>query len=372
MVYSTIKNESFTLDELTPDTSYPMKIRSVNKSGSSPWVTFNGHTKANPLLWTIKNLTAESTAPAQPDYDINVLVDGQDFTEWFSDWDKKVDQFEVVIDLKSYNQVDKLWYLPRSSGKNGKFLKGKILYSSDKVNWKEAGDYTWEPTLDTKIFEFKEKPSARYIKVVVAEHLGNFGSGREIYVFKVPNSESFFPGDLNNDKVIDKNNLTSYLNYTGLRKGDADFEGYISNDDLNKNGLIDAYDISTVAVQLNGGIEKVSKEKVQGKISVESDRKRYNAGDNVEITVKGSDLKAVNAISLAIPYSASDYEFVSIKPLATSKMENLTNDRLHTNGQKILYPTFLNIGEQDLLNGNLELFKIILKSKKAQDFKLKA
>lgn len=371
VVYSTIKNENFILDDLSPDTSYPMKIRAVNKSGVSPWVPFEGKTKANPLLWAIKNLSAESTAPVQADYDISALVDGQDFTEWFSDWDKKVDQFEVVIDLKSYNQLDKLWYLLRSSGRNGKFLKGKIYYSTDKTNWKDAGDYNWEPNIDTKIFEFKDKPSARYVKILVAEHLGNFGSGREVYIFKVPNSESFYPGDLNNDKKIDNNDLTSYMNYTGLRKGDADFEGYISNGDLNKNGLIDAYDITTVATQLNGGIEAGKKDKVQGKISIETDKKHYNAGENVEITVKGIDMKDVNALSFAIPYSATDYEFVAVKPLATVKMENFTNDRLHTNGKKVLYPTFVNIGDAQTLNGNSELFKIILKSKKSQDFKLK-
>ena len=45
---------------------------------------------------------------------------------------------------------------------------------------------------------------------------------------------------------VDENDLTSYMNYTGLRRGDSDFEGYISKGDLNENGLIDAYDISAV------------------------------------------------------------------------------------------------------------------------------
>jgi len=67
------------------------------------------------------------------------------------------------------------------------------------------------------------------------------------------------------------------MNYTGLRKGDADFEGYISNGDLNKNGLIDAYDISTVATQLNGGLQSSSAEKVQGKLTIQPDKSHYNA-----------------------------------------------------------------------------------------------
>lgn len=82
--------------------------------------------------------------------------------------------------------------------------------------------------------------------------------GKELYVFKVPGTESYLPGDINNDRLIDENDLTSYTNYTGLRKGDADFEGYISNGDLNCNDWIDAYDISAVATRLDGGAEVAS------------------------------------------------------------------------------------------------------------------
>ena len=58
------------------------------------------------------------------------------------------------------------------------------------------------------------------------------------------------------------------MNYTGLRKGDADFEGYISKGDINKNGLIDAYDISVVASQLDGGVKtNDSTGKVSGTIT---------------------------------------------------------------------------------------------------------
>ena len=59
-------------------------------------------------------------------------------------------------------------------------------------------------------------------------------SGRELYVFRVPGTESFIPGDINQDKAVDENDLTSYMDYTGLRRGDKDFEGYISKGDLNE------------------------------------------------------------------------------------------------------------------------------------------
>ena len=54
-------------------------------------------------------------------------------------------------------------------------------------------------------------------------------------------------------------------------------------------------------------------------------------------------------------------------------MVNLTYDRLHTNGQKALYPTFVNRGNNLLLDdGNHELFVIKFKAKKNGKFNLKA
>ncbi len=60
------------------------------------------------------------------------------------------------------------------------------------------------------------------------------------------------PGDINNDGRVDRNDFVSYTNYTGLRRGDADFD-YVSIGDVNRNGMIDVYDISTVAVRLEDG-----------------------------------------------------------------------------------------------------------------------
>lgn len=54
-------------------------------------------------------------------------------------------------------------------------------------------------------------------------------------------------------------------------------------------------------------------------------------------------------------------------------MVNLTYDRLHSNGQKALYPTFVNKGNNFLLDeGDHELFTIKFKAKRAGKFNLKA
>ena len=69
----------------------------------------------------------------------------------------------------------------------------------------------------------------------------------------MPGTKTILPGDINLDGKVDENDFTSYMNYTGLKKGDADFDGYISGGDINGNGLIDAYDISNVAMHLEDG-----------------------------------------------------------------------------------------------------------------------
>jgi hypothetical protein len=90
------------------------------------------------------------------------------------------------------------------------------------------------------------------------------------------------------------------------------------------------------------------------------------------VLVSGKDLKDVNALSFAMPYNESSYKFVGIETLNTLKMENLTNDRLHSNREKVLYPTFVNLGNQETIEGSLDLFIIKLKAMKKGTFDLKA
>ena len=192
-----------------------------------------------------------------------------------------------------------------------------------------------------------------------------------MYIFKVPGTESVMQGDINRDKRIDENDLTSYMNYTGLRKGDSDFD-YVSIGDINGNGLIDAYDISCVTTELDGGVRN-SNDKVSGSLVLTPNRKTFNAGDMVEITVSGKDLHYVNGLSFALPYDAQELEYVGTELLDMKEMVNLTNDRLHTSGQKALYPTFVNRGNNVLLEeGNHNLFVIKFRAKRAGKFTLKA
>ncbi|NRF39680.1 TIM-barrel domain-containing protein [Pedobacter foliorum] len=372
MHYTTIKDTTLLFDGLTAETPYSFKLRAVNKDGYSDWTELKATTKSNPLEFAIPGIVAETTCANEEGSEIDKLFDYDEGNMWHTKWSAKAVPFDMIMNLKTVNQLDKFQYLPRTGRGNGILLKGKVFYSNNKENWTQAGTFEWANNDQVKVFNFSNHPSARYIKISVTEGVGNFGSGRELYVFKVPGTESYLPGDINNDRLIDMNDLTSYTNYTGLRKGDADFEGYISNGDINKNNLIDAYDISLVATQLDGGVNDTKIDKVTGKLEISTAKQNYNKDEIIEVKVKGINLKSVNALSFALPYNAQDYEFVGVQTLNTKQMENLTYDRLHSNGTKALYATFVNLGNKEALSGNSDLFVLKLKVKRKVKFDLKA
>ena len=371
MTYSTIRDTELLFEDLQPETSYQFQLRAVNKEGHSDWTAFCFTTKSDPLQFAIRGITGTTSIRNQGG-SLRRLFDFEEGELWHTSYDASSVPFDLVADLHAICQLDKFQYVPRENAGNGTLLKGTVSYSMDKQNWTEAGAFEWHRDAGVKMFTFSGQPTARYVRLHVTESVGNFGSGRELYIFKVPDTESYLPGDINHDRLLDENDLTSYTNYTGLRQGDADFEGYISNGDLNRNGLIDAYDISVVATALDGGIAPQRPDTLQGTVTLSTVKKSYQAGETIDIVVRGQGLNGVNALSFALPYDATAYEFAGIEAGAVGGMRNLTNDRLHTSGVKALYPTFVNIGDRETLKGDAVLFTIHLKAKKNVRFDLKA
>ena len=91
----------------------------------------------------------------------------------------------------------------------------------------------------------------------------------------------------------------------------------------------------------------------------------------IEIIVEGRGLQAVNALSFALPYEAQQLEFLGVEAPALEQMRNFTNDRLHTSGQKALYPTFVNIGDREEIEGDVRLMVIRFRARTDYRFDLK-
>ena len=373
MLYSTVRSTELLFVDLEAETDYTFRVRAVNADGVSDWGEQTLRTKANPLEFAITGITGTSSAAAQGGAGINRLFDFVEAGDvWHTLYNTKAVPFELTIDLHTVNTLDRFDYLPRMDSGNGTILEGSVAYSMDRNTWTEAGGFSWKRDAETKSFTFDGHPAARYVRIRVTKAVGDYGSGREIYVFRVPGSESYIQGDVNNDGKVDGNDLTSYMNYTGLRLGDSDFEGYISRGDIDGNNLIDAYDISVAATQLDGGVQPSDEEHVAGEVTLSANGRSFKAGDEVEVRVSGRGMKAVNALSFALPYDQQSYDFVGIETVAVKGMENLTNDRLHTDGEKVLYPTFVNVGDKPAVEGDVELFVIRLKAKGDVQFDLKA
>ena len=79
-----------------------------------------------------------------------------DFAESGDNWHTKYRvnamPLDLIIDLKTVNQLDKFHYLPRTDAGNGTLLKGTVYYSMDKEHWTEAGAFDWK--LDSDVMKF--------------------------------------------------------------------------------------------------------------------------------------------------------------------------------------------------------------------------
>ncbi len=366
MTYSTIRNNSLLFEDLLPGTSYTFEVRAVNADGHSDWAAISAKTSKNPLEYALRGITATSTAKDMDGFAISRLFDFQEGGDiWHTDYYTKAVPFSVTMDLHATVTLDKMQYVPRANAGNGTILKADIFTSKDGKTWLPAGTQQWQRTPAKKDVTFAGHPQARYIRMDVKQAVGDFGSGAELYVFRLPDTKVLIPGDVNQDGKIDDNDLTSYMNYTGLKKGDSDFDGYISNGDINGNGLIDAYDISNVATLLDGGIAHQDDRQPQGSVTYTYNKANYQAGDDVAVTVKGTDLKAVNALSLVMPYDLKLMQYTKTEPVAVKGMRNMTYDRHHTDGSQVLYPTFVNIGEQSTIEGSATLFTLHFKANRA-------
>lgn len=369
-LYSNIAATEYTIDGLDAENEYEVKVRAVNKDGAGDWSTLKATTAADPLRFAVRGIAAETSCDNQGGQGIHKMFDFDESSSWHTAWSKAAVPFDIVIDLRTVNYLDKMHYLPRPDSGNGTILKATYEVSMDRMHWSKPVAVNWERNGETKEVVFEGHPQARYIRIKVSEAVGNYGSGHEFYIFRQPDSEFYIPGDINLDGKLDENDLTSYMNYTGLRKGDGDFD-YVSKGDLNGNGLLEAYDIMAVAVALEDGVSGRKVSPVEGEVTVKADKAQYNAGDVAYITINGKNLKSVNGISFALPYSAQDWEYVGVEAPALSQMYNMTYDRLHTSGDKVLYPTFVNLGEKPYVEGEATLMVVKMKAKKKQKFALK-
>ena len=148
MTYSTIRDTELLFEDLQPETSYEFQLRAVNKEGHSDWTAFSFTTKSDPLQFAIRGIIGTTSIRNQGG-SLRRLFDFEEGELWHTSYDTS---------------------------------------SMDKQNWTEAGAFEWHRDAGVKVFTFSGQPTARYVRLHVTESVGNFGSGRELYIFKVPDT----------------------------------------------------------------------------------------------------------------------------------------------------------------------------------------
>ncbi|MFG5574015.1 TIM-barrel domain-containing protein [Enterococcus faecalis] len=375
-VFGNIQTNTATFDGFSFLSEHTFRVRAVGKNGVSGWSEpIKGKTQDDPYKETINQVKATSNLPEQPGAELKKLTDKDLSTGWHTNWSTGIANpsdgnfLTLKFDLGAEYQMDKIEYLPRDNAGNGNILQLQYRTSKDGANWTEFSEpINWKQDALTKTIETKDQ-AYRFVEMKVLKSVGNFGSGREMLFYKQPGTEGILHGDITNDGTIDENDAMSYRNYTGLESVDSDFNGYVEKGDLNKNGVIDAYDISYVLRQLDGGIEIPDVEEIAGGLSLavvnENGKDTYLSGDTLTFTLKGQDLKNINALSTKMSFDSSKFELVG-QPATTNntqQMENYSKYRKHSNDVENLYLVLSNQGNKQLLNGSMDLvtFKVKVK-----------
>lgn len=376
VVISNITDTKEIFDGFDFVSKHEFRVRAVSAKGVSEWSDkLTGKTSDDPYKNAVEKVKVAANLPEQPGEELANLTDKDLTSMWHTNWNtgiadpKNGKPLVLSFDLGAIYPLEKISYLPRVAASNGTLTKIKYRVSQDGLKWSDFSEpITWKRNEEFKDIKL-EKEKVRFVEIEVLESVGNFGSGREMLFFKEDGAKGYLPGDITNDGVIDENDATSYRNYTGLEKVDSDFEGYVEQGDLNKNGVIDAYDINTVLRQLDGGIKKPSLKAAEGTLSLalatKEDKAYYAPGEELTLKLVGKDLANVNALSARMNFDSNLFELSGQPKVtnATEHMENYSKYRKHSNNVENLYLVLSNKGDKALLNGSNDLLSFNLKIK---------
>ncbi|MFL8952036.1 TIM-barrel domain-containing protein [Helcococcus kunzii] len=362
-VYTNIKGIEKAFESLKNGTEYTFNIRSRNTKGVSDWSEeLKVTTELDPYRNAIKATNVTIDKEDQPGTPVKNMFDLDPTTAWHTKWGISQVPITVTADLGGIYSLDHLEYIPREDAGNGTITKYKISTSLDGRHWDEGKDLTWERTGNPKNHDFGDL-KARYVRILIKEAVGGFGSGSEFYILKDNGSKMEILGDTNNDRTVDASDLTFFENYSGLKPVDSDWNGYVEKFDYNKNGLIDAYDINLVQT-LAEDRQYTNEKKVAGDIVLSADKTEVKSGEKLTLTLKGKGLKDVNALSAEIPLNKDNFKLLSIsKAELTKDMDSYSKERTHTDGKTDIY-MMLGNGNISPINTDGELATIELQALK--------
>ncbi|MFC3927819.1 discoidin domain-containing protein [Streptococcus caprae] len=367
IVYSNIKATEFSFGDLDYGSSHTFEVRAVNAKGASDWsAPLTTQTSQDPWLNAIDIDPAkvETNIRQQPGEGIDKLFNKKKGDMFHSDWNSSVSSDSYIkVDLGGVYDLDYLEYRQRSDGGlNGRVQWTNFWISEDGVNWTPSGGEDWRGDGISKKHVLNAK--ARYVYMAVTSSYNGFISGEEMLIFKKPGTKMAVPGDINNDGKITEDDKTSFLNYTGLRKSDSDFD-YIKHVDVNGNGLIDAQDINVIATQLEGGVTSPQTVAPSGRLYLTADKLTLKAGETAVVTLMADEVANTNALTSTFKIDAGALSVVGnqVTPNTefTKEAENFSNVKTREGKTDVVF-TFVNFGDKPLLSGSGAVATVTLKA----------
>ncbi|XP_023939522.2 alpha-glucosidase 2 [Bicyclus anynana] len=192
VVFTNIKNKSFTFDDFAYDSTHEFRIRSVSNNVASDWS--NGilaSTHEDPFKCMISGVKITCNLPCQPCQEICNLTDNNKSTLWHTNWGssgqaKPTDEkyLKLFCDLGDVYELDKVDYIPRNDAGNGTLLELQYTYSTNNKEWSTVSDpIRFESNNSKKTIPFHGK-KLRYLQLIVLNAIGSFGSGRHMLFYK--------------------------------------------------------------------------------------------------------------------------------------------------------------------------------------------
>ena len=191
--YTNILGTEYVLDGLEPQMTYEVGYRDRN----GRWGRLEVTTLEDPLADAVSGIVGTCTAPSQGGQGLENLFDFSTSTEmWHTIWSGPSVPFEITADLGAIYQLAFLEYVPRPDAGNGTILRGTVSTSVDGSVWSDPVPVVWERDPMTKKLPLGGR-EARFVKLSVTAAVGGFGSGKELYLFKVPGTQGYRHGVFN-------------------------------------------------------------------------------------------------------------------------------------------------------------------------------
>ncbi len=373
-IYSMGKAFSYEHDELEYHSEHSYRVRSRNMEGYSPWSDeIHACSLLDPWLNEVGALGKITWTGNNEDIDLRYLNDHA-FAGLFFSWDdvEKVKP-AAIYDFGAVYELDKFDYYPRDTYGNGTAVRMNVYSSLDGVHWKTEWDGTKEEpwSYDTSL-ELEENArtvpldgvKARFLKAEAIECKGNKFATHEMPVYKKEGTKGFAVGSTNGNATVTEGDYTNMKNYLGTSvKDGSNFTDQIQKrcGDINMNGIYDVYDYAYTMFHLDDGTTMTGKP--EGSIALVPESESVKAGETFTMTVLAKDALNVNAFGKVIDYNPAKLEFVSIEGNDSVKqMENLTVNKVYSDGTAYVNLAFANRGNKKLYNGSGELAVITMKA----------